>query len=292
MHWREIGWNGIRCEISNYWEIAEIGPRYLMFADKSEPVMEVKWDRVRGRFSHRSHLRRLAVQHRKKFGNIVKESALPSEWKTLLNEFRSVSFSWQGTTISGTGAVLHCQKCNTATLIQFFQTAANPSQNVAHRILGSFRDHPLDNRVIWSLYDIRALIPVEFEMISYRFDAGYYELVFSDKKRKITLKRWGPASALLRNRNLEEFAAMTIRHSSQKAFQTVKTGPDTVDCIVSQPATWLERMGNIGRYKAAGACHRFWHLEEKNRILGVKIEGKKPVDAAFFDRICDDYRSV
>ena len=25
---------------------------------------------------------------------------------------------------------------------------------------------------------------------------------------------------------------------------------------------------------------------------GVKIEGKKSVDAAFFDRICDDYGSI
>jgi hypothetical protein len=263
-----------------------------MFADKSEPVMEIKWDRVRKRFSHRSQLRRLAVQHKKKFGNIVKEIPLPSEWKSHLNDFTSVAFSWHGPTISGTGAVLHCQKCNTATLIQFFQTDANPSENIAHRVLGSFRDHPRDNHVIWSLYDIRARIPVEFNMISYRFDAGYYELVFSDKKCKITLGRWGPASALLRNRNLEEFAAITTRHSSKKAFQTVKIGPAAVDCVGLQPDTWLTRMGNIGRHRAASTCHRFLHLVEKNRILGIKVEGKKPIDTAFFDRICGDYQSV
>ena len=292
MQWREIGWNGIRCEIRNHWEIAEIGPRYLMFADESEPVMEVKWGPVRGRFSHRSQLRRLAVQHRKKFGNIVKEISLPSEWKTHLNNFKSIAFSWRGSAISGTGAIILCQKCNTATLIQFFQTDAKPAKNTSQRVLGSFRDHPGDSRVFWSLYDIRALIPVEFELKSYRFDAGHYELVFLDKRRKITLGRWGPASALLRNRNLEEFAAMTARRSSQKDFQVINSGPNAVDCIISPPATWRARMGNIGQSKAASTRHRFWHLEEKNRILGVRIEGKKPVDARYFDRICDDYRSV
>ena len=254
--------------------------------------MEIKWDRVRGRFSHRSQLRRLAVQHKKKFGNIVTEVPLPSEWKIHLHDYTSSAFSWRGKTIRGKGAILHCQKCNTATLIQFFQTAANPPKYIAHRILGSFRDHPRDNRLMWSLYDIRARIPVEFNLISYRFEAGYYELVFSNKKHKITLGRWGPASALLRNRNLEEFAAMITRHSSQKAFQTVKISPAAVDCVVSPPATVLAPLANIGQRKAASSCQRFWHQAEKNRILGVRIEGKKLVDAAFFDRICGDYQSV
>lgn len=292
MDWREIAWNGVRCEVPDYWEVAEIGPRYLMFADKSEPVMEIKWDRIKGRFSHRSQLRRLAVQHRKKFGEIVKEVSLPSEWKTLLNDFRSVAFSWHCTAISGLGAVLYCQACKTATLIQFFQIASNHPETVAHHILGSFQDHPQDNQMIWALYDIRALIPVEFDLIKYRFDAGYYELVFSNKKLKITLGRWGPASTLLRNRDLEEFATMMTRHPSQKPFPAVRIDPDSVEWVVSSPATWLARMRNIGLHKASSECHRFWHLKEKNRILGVKIEGKKSIDAAFFNRICDDYGSI
>jgi hypothetical protein len=292
MHWREIAWNGVRCEIPDYWDVAEIGPRYLMFADKSEPVLEIKWDRIKGRFSHRSQLRRLAVQHKKKFGKTVKKVTLPSEWKTLLNDFSSVAFSWHGTAIRGLGAILYCPACKTATLIQFFQVAPKHPDTVAHHILGSFQDHPQDNQGIWALYDIRALIPVEFNLIKYRFDAGYYELVFSNKKLKITLGRWGPASALLRNRDLEEFATMMSRHPSREPLPAVRTDPDAVEWVVSRPATWLARMRNIGWHKVNSGCHRFWHLKEKNRIFGVKIEGKKMVDAVFFDRICDDYGSI
>jgi hypothetical protein len=292
MQWQQIAWNGVRCEIPDYWEVAELGPRYLMFADKSELVLEIKWERIKGRFSHRSQLRRLAVQHRKKFGKTIKEVPFPSEWKTLLSDFSSVAFSWHGTAISGLGAILYCQVCKTATLIQFFQIASRHPETVAHHILGSFQDHPQDNQVIWALYDIRVLIPVEFDLIKYSFDAGCYELVFSNKKLKITLGRWGPASALLRNRNLEEFATMMTRHPSQKPYPAVRIGPDAVEWVVSPPATWLARMGIIGLHKASNARHRFWHLKEKNRILGVKIEGKKSVDAEFFDRICDDYGSI
>jgi hypothetical protein len=265
MHWREIAWNGVRCEIPDYWDVAEIGPRYLMFADK---------------------------QHKKKFGKTVKKVTLPSEWKTLLNDFSSVAFSWHGTAIRGLGAILYCPACKTATLIQFFQVAPKHPDTVAHHILGSFQDHPQDNQGIWALYDIRALIPVEFNLIKYRFDAGYYELVFSNKKLKITLGRWGPASALLRNRDLEEFATMMSRHPSREPLPAVRTDPDAVEWVVSRPATWLARMRNIGWHKVNSGCHRFWHLKEKNRIFGVKIEGKKMVDAVFFDRICDDYGSI
>jgi len=292
MHWREIAWNGVRCEIPDYWDVAEIGPRYLMFADKSEPVLEIKWERIKGRFSHRSQLRRLTVQHKKKFGKTVKEVPLPSEWKTLLNDFSSVAFAWHVAEISGMGAVLYCPACKTATLIQFFQAASEHPDTIARHILGSFQDHPQDNQVIWALYDIRALIPIEFDLIKYRFDAGYYELVFSNKKLKITLERWGPASALLRNRDLEEFASMMSGHASREPFPAVRTGPDAVEWVVSRPATWLARMGNIGRLKVSGGCHRFWHSKEKNRIFGVKIEGKESVDAELFDRICDDYGSI
>jgi hypothetical protein len=292
MLWREIAWNGARCEIPNHWEVAEMGPRYLMFADKSEPVMEIKWDRIKGRFSHRTQLRRLAVQNRKKFGKIVKEVPLPSKWQTLLNDFKSIAFSWHGTAIGGHGAILFCPVCKTATLIQFFQIASKSPETVAHHILGSFQDHPRDNRVMWALYDIRALIPVDYDLVNYRFDAGFYELEFSNKKLKITLGRWGPASVLLRNRDLEEFATMMIRHPTPKQVPAMKIGPDSVEWVVSRPETWPARIRNMGRNKASCAYQRVWHLKEKNRILGVRVEGKKSVDAAFFYRICDDYGVV
>ena len=292
MQWREIAWNGVRCELPNSWEVTEIGPRYLVFANQSEPVMEIKWDQIKGRFSHKKQLRRLEARHRKKIGKIVKEIPLPAEWKTLLKDFRSIAFSWHGSAISGLGAVLYCQACKTATLIQFFQLNSNHLETVVHHILGSFQDHPRDNQVVWALYDIRARIPIGFDLIKYRFDAGYYELVFSTKKQKITLGRWGPASALLRDRSLEKFASMVAHHPSQKPIPAVRIGPDSIEWVISRPATWLARIQNLGWHRASNVRHRFWYVNQKNRIFGVKVEGKKTVDTVFFDRICEDFESI
>ena len=51
---------------------------------------------------------------------------------------------------------------------------------------------------------------------------------------------------------------------------------------------WLRLFGRM-QGKHPFQRFRVWHLEEKNRILGVKAEGKEPLEAPFFERICDAY---
>jgi len=292
MHWREIAWNGVRCETPDSWDVVKIGPRYLMFAEKSEPVMEVKWGQIKGKFSHQSHLRRLAAQHRKKFGNTLKEVPLPPDWKRILSGFSSVAFSWHSHGTNGLGAVLYCSTCKTATLIQFFRRDPNQATAIALDILTSFRDHYQGDRVTWALFDIRATLPAAFELIKYRFDAGHYELIFSRKKQKITLWRWVPASVLLQNRNLKEFASMVTRFDLKKPIPAVKAAIDSVEWSTSPPNTWGSRLRGGELINQVYTCYRFWRLAEKNRILGVKIEGNRSIDFMFFDGICAGYETV
>ena len=195
MLWREIAWNGARLSTPAAWEVAKIGPRYLLLADQEEPAMEIKWERVKGRFSHRTALRRLRSLH----GNSVQESPLPDEWKQPLNGFIVTGFTWQAETRGGRGAILYCPACGNATLIQFFRTFSSPGNKTCLRVLASFQDHSLDDQVRWSLFDIRAQIPAEFRLVRYRFEAGRFEMHFGSKGQRIALYRWGPASALLDN---------------------------------------------------------------------------------------------
>ncbi len=292
MHWREIAWNGIRCETPDSWEVVKIGPRYLMLAEKSESVMEVKWGQIKGRFSHQSHLRRLAAQHRKKFGNTLTEVPLPPDWKGILSGFSSVAFSWHSQGIHGLGAVLYCSVCKTATLIQFFHKDSNQAAAIARCILTSFRDHHRGDRATWALFDIRATLPAEFSLTKYRFDAGHYELMFSHKKQKITLWRWAPSSVLLQNRSLGEFARVVTRFDLNQPISAVRAGIDSVEWRTKPPKTWGSRLRSGGLISQAHSCCRFWHLGEKNRILGVKIEGGRSIDFEFLDGICAGYEII
>ena len=117
MSWREIAWNGVRFSTPAVWEVVKIGPRYLLLADQGEPALEIKWERIKGRFSHRTALKRLNSLHR----DTVQESPLPEEWKKILGDFTVTGFTWQAETKGGRGAILHCPACGNATLIQFFR---------------------------------------------------------------------------------------------------------------------------------------------------------------------------
>ena len=80
---------------------------------------------------------------------------------------------------------MYCPNCRNATLIQFFQKRSNPSQASTVDILASIRDHRSDGQILWAAYDIRALMPETYQLESYRFEAGQYELDFTEGSQHV-----------------------------------------------------------------------------------------------------------
>jgi hypothetical protein len=288
MSWREIAWNGVRFSTPAAWEVAKIGPRYLLLTDQGEPVLEIKWEKIKGRFSHRTALRRLSSLHR----NTVQESPLPDGWKQILNSFTVTGFTWQVETKGGRGAILYCSACGNATLIQFFHHKSKPIDETCLRILSTFQDHATDDLVRWSLFDIQAVIPSQYQLARYRFEAGRYELNFASRKETIALYRWGPASALLVTEDLVAFAARMLE--GQRSEWHPRTWSEN-------PAAEWEKCFPAGLWARFGECltgtrhyrkMRLWHLPEKNRIMGIAVRGNKPYPPDFFDTLCLSYESL
>lgn len=288
MSWREIAWNGVRFSTPAAWEVAKIGPRYLLLTDQGEPALEIKWKKITGRFSHRTALRRLSSLHR----NTVQESPLPDEWKQILNSFSGTGFTWQAETKGGRGAILYCSACSNATLIQFFRNFSSPSNKTSLRVLASFQDHSLNDRVRWSLFDIKAVIPSQYQLARYRFEAGRYELNFVSRKETIALYRWGPASALLAAEDLVAFAARTLEGQRSEWLPRTWSENPAAEWEKRFPAGLWARFGE----RLTGTRHyrkmRLWHLPEKNRIMGVAVRGNKPYPPEFFDTLCLSYESL
>ena len=288
MSWREIAWNGVGFSTPAAWEVAKIGPRYLLLEDQGEPALEIKWEKIKGRFSHRTALRRLSSLHR----NTVQESPLPDEWKQILNGFTMTGFTWQAETKGGRGAILYCSACGNATLIQFFRNFSDPSNKTCLRVLASFQDHSLDDKVRWSIFDIKAEIPAEYRLVRYRFEAGRFEMHFGSKGQQIALYRWGPASALLDKGDLFAFAAKTIHIHRSEWRPLTWTGHHAVQWEKSvSGGLWTrcrERMMGVPHFQ----WFRLWHLLEKNRVFGVGAKGNKTFQAGWLDRICNEYESL
>jgi hypothetical protein len=289
--WKEIAWYGVRFKIPADWQLSQIGIRYLLIEDSSGPAMEIKWTPVKGKFSHRAHLKRLASLQKKPVGKSIRSEPVSAEWEAALSGFEASEFSWESDSTRGRGVILFCAICHTASLIQFFHKDSPPDKSLASNVLNSFRDHRDDNQILWSAYDIRALVPGTFELKHHRFEAGRYELDFADRGQQLILYRWAPASVLLSKQDLVQFARSVARFSKTEPVAGRMNGCDTVEWSASPASDWGRWLSPfIG--KASYYWLGIWHLEAKNRILGVRAEGKKPLDTELLDSICNHYESV
>ena len=289
--WKEIAWYGVRFKIPPDWQLGQIGIRYLLFEDDNGPSMEIKWTPIKGKFSHQAHLKRLASLQKRQVGKSIKAEPVSAVWETALSHFEAGEFSWKSDSTHGKGVILFCPTCHNASLIQFFHKSPRKIDLVTSNILNSFRDHRSDDQILWSAYDIRALVPETFELKHYRFEAGRYELDFADRGQRIILYRWAPASVLLSKQDLVQFARSVANFSKTEPVAGKMNGCDTVEWSVSPASDWGRWMSRFLR-KSSFYWLGIWHLESKNRIMGVRAEGKKPLDTELLDRICRHYETI
>lgn len=286
---KDIAWNSIRIKIPRNWEIGRIGTQQLIFQEDSEPKLELKWNTIKGKFSHNAHLKRLAVQQRTALKQPIEKWSLPAEWEQALTGFTASGFSWRSEKSIGRGVILFCPVCRNATLIQFFFKASHEIKNNWHNLLKYYKDHRDDGQTDWSVFDIQATLPDKFGLKHHRFQPGNYALELSDGKRMIHLLRWAPASAFLNRQTLFQFAE-AITHIALEGFSSTQVNryPAVEKYVV--PSVKNNRFLRF-LSKPVFQLWRFWHIEEKNRILGIKIEGNDAIAPDLANTICKSYDS-
>ena len=286
--WKTIAWNGVRFAVPGDWEPGRIGRRHLLFESEPGPVMEIKWGAVKGRFSRRRQLRELSRRIGRR-RSAFQERPLPGEWRTSLAGFEAAGFQWDAANERAVGVLLYCAACRTVSLIQFFERPETASiEHTAARVLASFRDHRTDGRMAWALYDIVAILPAHFTLEHHRFEAGRFILQFKERRCRLTLYRWAPAGVLLHKQSLAVFA------------ETVAGGAG----LEFRPMTIAGHPGLEGRDPAPTGCVaclktrlgivlvrrlRLWHVAGRNRILGVRLEGRRPIDDPEMCALSDAY---
>jgi hypothetical protein len=282
---KEIAWK------PSTWELGQISARHLTLEDESEPAMEIKWGPIKGKFSHRTHLKRLAALQAKPLKKRVKEWPLPPAWKRALADFQASGFTWQGQTKSGQGAILYCPTCRNASLIQFFHPKSAEPGRIPLEVLNTFQDHTHNDQVIWSIFDLRARIPRNFNLLSHSFHAGSYKLNFINRRQHLILYRWAPASAWLTRQDLTQFTQTLPDFAAGIPRAGSMQGCPAVEWQHAPRSKWLGWLSHSKR-NPAYQWWRLWHLEEKNRILGVRMYGKKPYDEVLLNTICAHYESL
>lgn len=286
--WKQVAWNGISFDVPEGWQIVEIGVRHLILEDDSRPAMEVKWGPVRGKFSHRAHLKRIGAFQTRQLKKTVEEWPLSPAWQEALSGFETSGFAWHTETKVGRGVILYCPVCRKAALIQFLQPKDTRSDEIPLKVLSTYQDHRDDDQTIWSVFDIRAIIPSNFILANHRFEPGNFELAFEHGSRKVFLYRWAPASVLLARQDLAQFAQSIADFSPADPVSVDIDGSPAVELSLAPHYIWFSR------FKAKPSFHwlGLWHLQSKNRILGVKMQDKRAFDTLILDRICANYESL
>ena len=290
--WRDIAWNGVRFKIPPTWEIGEIGRQYLLIENQDGPRLEVKWGPVKGRFSPRVQLKRLTASQGRKLRKNLREDALPPSWEKILRRYETIGFSWRSGTIGGRGAVLYCPHCQQATLLQFYQSPFNRPSAYADQLLASFADHTDRTLEKWAVFDIQAQLPTNYLLKTYRFQVGHYQLVFSCKTSTLTLERWSPADALLMKGGLAGFEKIYLAYSSNQSMVIKKESSDVVEAEDMSNKTILQRMHRRINRQPFYRRAKLWHEVNKNRILGVRLEGNNSIEFQHLQMICSNYETV
>jgi len=285
---KEIAWNSVCFKVPDKWEIGQIGMRHLILEDDRGPAMEIKWGPVKGRFSHRAHLKKLNALQTGRLRKTIQKWKLPSEWEKALADFQVSGFTWRADASNGRGVILYCPTCRHAALIQFFRTQSTAAQTICPEVLKSFEDHREDDQTAWSVFDIHAMLPANLKLVHYRFKPGNYELAFEHRDQKVFLYRWAPASVLLAAGDLREFGKALSDFTSEAPVPVMVGGVQVLEWRGMPGKTWFSRF----KRQSAFNCLRLWHLEEKNRILGVKVQAKRAVDICGLNRICASYGSL
>lgn len=287
-NWKIIAWSGVCFAVPDDWDPARIGRQHLLLASESGPVMEIKWAAVKGRFSGRRQLRGVA-RRAGRSGGAFRETALSEKWRKAAAGFDAQGFQWDSGRERAEGVLLYCPACHTASMIQFLgRSGASVITPHAARVLASFRDHRRDGRVAWALYDMAACLPDHFVLARYQFEAGRFVLEFNGRGRRLALYRWAPAEALLQNRSLADFA-QAVAGGQSLFFQPAATrGHPAVDGgdgpAAGPRGRWQARLG-LARFRRL----RLWHVAGRNRIFGVRLEGRRPIEDLEMQAVSDEY---
>lgn len=284
-----IAWNGISIRAPLEWEPSILERDFMRLEQDGRSVAELKWRRVRGRFSVRRHIRRL---DRKSGGAQIREFSPGPDWEAAAEALRGSGFAvtlleWDG----AAGAVLHSPATGLAVLAQFPQTAEGAS------VLASLRCHWGGTTMPWRLYGVQARIPTDFLLDTFRFQPGRYCLEFRRPRRRVATEvkpgdfRRGPGTSLV----LERYAPADVMLAKQDFSSWIEINYRKV--IVGEEQQNSDMIDWIGRQKrflrpALRHCGRVWRDRAANAVFAVRAQGELELAPAAFNRICNDYGAV
>ena len=104
-------------------------------------------------------------------------------------------------------AIIHCPTCRRISVVQISFPPDKFNSALSKRVLESLHEHNPDDVAYWDFYLLHLRTPSSWKLLAHKFSPGYAELNFvGPDKLQADFRRWGPASILLEDKDLQQWA--------------------------------------------------------------------------------------
>lgn len=284
-----IAWDGITLAVPKSWPVHTLGRGYLKMVADDGIVLELKWRANQKKFDVDRFLTRFLKGQRRKNTGSIDPLPLPAQWQSALSGFTTRGFAWNTRDRRALGLIIYCPVCNTATLMHLSGLPQERLETLVSPILEAFRDHGTNDWQAWRVFDIHARLPKAYTLHEHRFLSGSFHLAFESAGKRLSLYRWGPAGALLASTDLRRFAHERL-HTPLKAEMGATMPGGRGWYWHSRPSAGIFHwLANLICRVYPHETGRIWHLADRNRILAVVMNSRRPIDNDTLNLICTHY---
>ena len=266
-------------DIPGNWHATVIFKHYLFFEKNDKPAFDIKWQPVQGRFSPSAILKQLSKGDK----NLsFTPWELPDAYTMHLNPYQPAGFKWNNDK-HHQGILLYHPPSRLVIILRFhcYQNSELP---VFTHLLQTLTNNTSNELTPWAVFDIQALLPSGATLENHEFYPGKYSLVFSLDRQRLVLLRFKPAAELLRSNTLTDFGT----HLAGQAQPVTTTTPHIAQWSY-RSSGWRKLRSALARKPQYTDLH-LSHYIDTNIILGVLIEGNKPLPPETTQYIIDHYR--
>ncbi len=279
--WKETGWNSLRFQCPQDWDVIVSGDHHLLFESNFHPVLELRWHVNKGNTERAT---KNILQNLQKDSGLFPHKSLPPSWQILTDKY-SVHLLLKGKDKSASAALLTCHTCGTSLLFYFFDTVPASHTDIT-TLFSSISCHDsVGRKTLWALQDFHLLLPASYQLSGYNFGAGLTRLSFTDNSLISHICRLAPASQRLQTSSMADLLMVLgdVEINTESIQQS--------EYMVSHSRHPPIHKQILDRFKRKMPFHEMIlrHHPECDRLTGLFLFDKKPIPDTLAASILDSY---
>lgn len=273
---RHIGWNGVRFITPVTWETTVQAHHHLICENDLQPLFEIRWQadcKIEPNYNKECE----------RLGCIIKTDRIPDELLSLEPNHKITAYGIKGQKRLA-GLFCYCSVCSTLIHINISCKKAADFKEI-FKTISSLQCH-LDNEqdALLSIQDFTLQLPEsKTSMQSYKFQPGLSRIHLNSGDNSVHICRLASANKRLQNQSLQELLQTLcgiddlLIEGNEELYYTHRS-----PSIMQQIVLRMKRKKPFVR-----AAIR--HIKDKDRLLTLLMESKKPIDQQHFDNIWNSY---